>query len=494
MARAAICIDTQGVRQRQSLLELPPRVRILSQELQQRRTLQHVGGRLSSRVLMLERKTQLTQQHSAQQQQPQPADPQQPQANQAEEERKALLQQLMLRLDESFKQHHSEWLPRTQQRGGGKAAKPSLQRPWDPQRRQQQQQQRGRGRGVPSTLTARATSASQESADAPAAPPAAPAVRRSEDLSGVECLYVILRLLRSPGDWQRALRVFQVLNNFGRLADNSEMADRLAAAAAVCKRPEEACAVAESGPFFLSSSVSRPLFFALIEDALDRHDTQLADRLFTCLRQDWRLPISPASYLLMLRAAVTSKTLNLQRCAALYDDALSLGVALPLSAHMLILELLLTRAAALTSASVDGTSKCDGTLAAAAADGAASTDAAAVAESKPAAAEDDGHARADYLRMAERVSVCMVEDSAAFAGRPLPARALLLVAWLSLIKLKSAALLAALLEPSPIPSVACQVRWHQPAKCNRPSQFFLLSSGWWEPMLPATFPPLFPSC
>ncbi|KAL8270428.1 hypothetical protein Esti_005657 [Eimeria stiedai] len=421
--------------QRQCLLQLLSRSIITTWQQQQQRSIRSTGGRLSSRLLLrVQHKAKHEGYLSLKEQHGRPLRRPQLQQKTLDEERKALLQQLMLRLDESFKNHHSDWLPMHQQRGGGKAAKPSLQIPWDPQ---QQQRQRRRQHGGPLAAVSWPVSTSLQPSEAagPAAS-AAPPVRRSEDLCGVECFFVVLRLLRSRGDWQRALRVLQLLNNFGRLPDNHEMADRLAAAAAICNRPEEACAVAESGIFFLYSSVSRFLFFALIEDALDRQDTQLADRLFTCFRQDWRLPVSPASYLLMLRASITAELIDIKRCAALYDDALNLGIALPLAAHMLLLELLLTRAAAEASLAVPeapARSKAESSLPE---EAPAEADPSTTAERTQEAAAQDDFTLRECLRMAQRVSVCMKEDSAAFISRPLPPRALLLLAWLSLMQLK----------------------------------------------------------
>ncbi|KAL8434761.1 hypothetical protein ACSSS7_002898 [Eimeria intestinalis] len=413
----------------QRLLQVLLSSNTTTRHLQQRRSIRSTGGRLSSRLLLRVQHEAKQEGHLYlnEQQGRRLNSPHLPQ-KQSDGERKALLQQLMLRLDESFKNHHSDWLPMHQQRGGGKAAKPSLHIPWDPQ---QHQRRRRRQHGGRLAAVAGAVSESLHPSEPVAsAASAAPPVRRSEDLCGVECLFVILRLLRSRGDWQRALRVFQLLNNFGRLPDNHEIADRLAAAAALCNRPEEACAVAEWGIFFLSSSVSRSLFFALIEDALDREDAQLADRLFTCFREDWRLPISPASYLLMLRAS-------------LYDDALNLGVALPLPAHMLLLELLLTRAAAEASVVAAGGAVATAEAPARStpeaplpAEASAEADSSSTAKTTQEAADQADFTLRDRLRMAQRVSICMTEDSAAFLGRPLPPRALLLLAWLSLMQLK----------------------------------------------------------
>ncbi|KAL8449333.1 hypothetical protein Emed_003214 [Eimeria media] len=422
--------------QRQCLLRLPLSSFITTRQLKQQRSIQSTSGRLSSRLLLrVQHKAKHEEQLSLNEQQDRLLHLPQLQQKPSNEERKALLQQLMLRLDESFKNHHSSWLPMHQQRGGGRAAKPSLQVPWDPQQ-QHQRQRRGQHESRLPAVTEPVPASLQLSEAAAPAAAAAPPVRRSEDLSGVECLFVILRLARSRGDWQRALRVFQLLNNFGRIPDNHETADRLAAAAAICNRPEEACAVAESGIFFLSSSVSRSLFFALLEDAIDRQDTQLADRIFTCFRQDWRLPISPASYLLMLRASIDSKLIHLKRCVALYDDALNLGVALPLPAHMLLLELLLTRASAEAFVAVPETPARSTAEEPLPAEAPPEADSSSTDETTEKTAAKDDYTLQECLQMAQRVSVCMREDSAAFFGRPLPPRALLLLAWLSLLQLK----------------------------------------------------------
>ncbi|KAL8454418.1 hypothetical protein Emag_001445 [Eimeria magna] len=421
--------------QRQCLLRLLSSSVIATRHLLQQRSIQSTSGRLSSRILLrVQHKAKQVGQFFLLEQQERSLRLPQLQQKPSDEERKALLQQLTLRLDESFKNHHSKWLPMHQQRGGGKAAKSSLQIPWDPQ--QHQRQRPGQHGSRLAAVAERVSASLQPSEAAATAAPAAPLARRSEDLCGVECLFVLLRLVRSRGDWQRALRVFQLLNNFGRLPDNHEMADRLAAAAAICNRPEEACAVAESGIFFLSSSVSRSLFFALIEDALDRQDTQLADRIFTCFRQDWRLPISPASYLLMLRASLDSKLIHLKRCVALYDDALNLGVALPLPAHTLLLELLLTRASAEAFVDVAEAPARRTAEEPLPAEAPPEADPRITAKRTQKAAAQDDFTLRECLLMAQRVSVCMKEDSAAFFGRSLPPRALLLLAWLSLMQLK----------------------------------------------------------
>lgn len=158
---------------------------------------------------------------------------------------------------------------------------------------------------------------------------------------------------------------------------------------------------------------------------------------------------------------------------------MALGIALPLSAHMLLLELLLTRAAAAAAApAAEEGYAGDSTPAAAQTEAATAAEAPAEAAGEAITAQVSygNLSEAEYLRMAERVAVswvyrllfpsrlsagfastsanctlfapfavaemtsqvCMREDAAAFNGRPLPPRAFLLLAWLSLLQHKSA--------------------------------------------------------
>ncbi|CDJ40877.1 hypothetical protein, conserved [Eimeria tenella] len=477
-----------GVTQQQpQLLLLQLGRRALQQQQQQhllllRRNTHSAHGRLSTRLsLMLQRQQQQRQREqekrvpASQRRNQEQQQQQQQQRRLSEEERKALLQQLLLRIDESFKQHHSLWLPRQSQRGGGRAAKPSLQRPWNPRKQQQQQQQQQRqqqlrGRwGAPAGGAPGSAWATQHPAEATATPAAAaatataaaatpaaaaaaaavpvPAVRRSEDLSALECLFLLLRLVRLPKDWQQILRLLQLLNNFGRLSGSSsssssstthsEIATRLAAAAALCKRHDEACAVLECSKYFLSSPPSLFIVFNLLEDALGRKDAAAADKLFLSLRHDWRLPISPSSYLLMLRAAVTPEHTDIRRCAK--------G---PAGSEPAPGETQAGAAAEADDAAAAAT--------AAAAEATNTQDAEAAAEGEAAA--DDEITAAEYLRMAKRVSVCMEEDAAAFNGRPLSPRALLLQSWLALLEHKFAADTAALQQGVSLLLAACAAR------------------------------------
>ncbi|OEH79341.1 hypothetical protein cyc_01719 [Cyclospora cayetanensis] len=410
----------------QRRLPLPPR-RLFQQQPHQHAT-PSLQGRLSVRVARLQRQwaplllhqglprhAEAARRAASHAQPPQQEEPPEALQQLSPEERRGLLQQLLLRLDESFKEHHASWLPMQQQRGGGRAAKRSLQKAWDPQ-----------------------------------------------DLSALECFFVLLRLVRSRRDWQTALRGFQLLNNFGRLPSNRELSDRLAAAAALCGQHAEACAVAECSRFLMASPPSVALFFALLEDAIDRRDTAAANRLFACLREDWRLHVSPASYVLMLRSAVTPECVHLDRCAALYDDAMALGVALPLEAHVLLLEFLLTRAscaAALpTRPAEEETDRDSGGL-----------------EVADTARQGFDRSAAECLRMAHRVRVYMREDSAAFNSRPLPPRALLLQAWLSFLECKL------LLKPSEAPTALAMGFSLLQAACARKIACFPREAPWSPP-------------